>query len=121
MVLPFVRELFADVEKIEALARAAAQLHPSKPKAGLLGPPESNAGRVRVSGLTPTAKCLYIAMLARLALRPLIVVVRDNRAAEEMLPVVEAFCDLTGGPAPGSVVKLPCFDVLPFENLSPHP
>jgi transcription-repair coupling factor (superfamily II helicase) len=49
------------------------------------------------------------------------VVVRDNRAAEEMLPVVEAFCDLTSGPPHGSVVKLPCFDVLPFENLSPHP
>ncbi|HYN15625.1 MAG TPA: transcription-repair coupling factor [Terriglobales bacterium] len=108
MVLPFVRELFADVEEIEALARAATHL-------------KSGAGRIRVSGLTPTAKSLYVAMLARLASRPLIVLVRDNRAAEEMLPVVEAFCDLTGGPTPGSVVKLPCFDVLPFENLSPHP
>ena len=121
MVLPFVRELFADVEKIEALARAAAHLHPSKPKAGLLGAPESGAGRVRVSGLSSPTKCLYVAMLARLAARPFMVLVRDNRAAEEMLPVVEAFCDLTGGPAAGSVIKLPCFDVLPFENLSPHP
>jgi len=108
MVLPFVRELFADVEKIEALARAATQL-----KAG--------AGRIRVSGLTPTAKSLYLAMLARLASRPLILLVRDNRAAEEVLPVVQAFCELTGGPASASVVKLPCYDVLPFENLSPHP
>ena len=108
MVLPFVRELFADVEKIQALARAATHL-----KAG--------AGRIRVSGLTSSAKSLYVAMLARLTLRPLFVLVRDNRAAEEMLPVVQAFCDLTGGPAAGSVVKLPCFDVLPFENLSPHP
>ncbi|MGO9210259.1 MAG: transcription-repair coupling factor, partial [Terriglobales bacterium] len=108
MVLPFVRELFADVEKIQALARAATHL-----KAG--------AGRIRVSGLTSSAKSLYVAMLARLTSRPLFVLVRDNRAAEEMLPVVQAFCDLTGGPAAGSVVKLPCFDVLPFENLSPHP
>ena len=108
MVLPFVRELFADVEKIEALARAATHL-------------KSGAGRIRVSGLTPTAKSLYMAVLARLAARPLFVLVRDNRAAEEMLPVVAAFCDLTGGPASGSVVKLPCYDVLPFENLSPHP
>jgi len=108
MVLPFVRELFADVEKIQALARAATHL-----KAG--------AGRIRVSGLTPSAKSLYVAMLARLASRPLVLLVRDNRAAEEMLPVVAAFCDLTGGPSVGSVVKLPCFDVLPFENLSPHP
>jgi len=125
MLLPFVRELFADVEKIEALARAAADLHPSKPKAGLLDTLKTGsgagAGRIRVSGLTPTAKSLYLAVLARLASRPLIVLVRDNRAADEMLPVVETFCELTGGPTPGSVVKLPCFDVLPFENLSPHP
>jgi transcription-repair coupling factor (superfamily II helicase) len=111
MVLPFVRELFADVEKIDALARAAYL------KTGA----EAGAGWIRVSGLTPTAKALYVAMLSRLASRPLIVVVRDNRAAEEMLPVVQAFCELAGGPAAGAVVKLPCFDVLPFENLSPHP
>ena len=112
MVLPFVRELFADMEKIEALARTAAELKKGSGAA---------AERIRVSGLTPTAKSLYVAMLARLAARPLFLLVRDNRAAEEMLPVVEAFCDLTGGPPAGSVVKLPCFDVLPFENLSPHP
>jgi transcription-repair coupling factor (superfamily II helicase) len=107
MVLPFVRELFADVEKIDALARATAHL-------------KSNAGRISVSGLTPTAKSLYIAMLARMTARPLFVLVRDNRAAEDMLPVLQGFSDLTDGPSPGSVVKLPCFDVLPFENLSPH-
>ena len=112
MVLPFVRELFADVEKIDALARAAADL---KTGSG------AGVGRTRVSGLTPTAKSLYLAMLARLASRPLVVLVRDNRAAEDMLPAVQAFCDLTGGPAAGSVVTLPCYDVLPFENLSPHP
>ena len=125
MVLPFVRELFADVEKIDALARAAAGFHPSKPKSGLPTTAETGsqagAGRIRVSGLTSTAKALYLAMLARLAARPLMVLVRDNRAAEEMLPVVQAFCELTGGPAASSVVKLPCYDVLPFENLSPHP
>jgi transcription-repair coupling factor (superfamily II helicase) len=125
MVLPFVRELFADVEKIDALARAAAGFHPSKPKPGLPATTETGsqagAGRIRVSGLTSTAKALYVAMLARLAARPLMVLVRDNRAAEEMLPVVQAFCELTGGPAANSAVKLPCYDVLPFENLSPHP
>jgi len=125
MVLPFVRKLFADVEKIDALARAAAGFHPSKPKPGLPATTETGsqagAGRIRVSGLTSTAKALYVAMLARLAARPLMVLVRDNRAAEEMLPVVQAFCELTGGPAANSVVKLPCYDVLPFENLSPHP
>ena len=112
MVLPFVRELFADVEKIAALARAAEQL---KTGSG------AGAGRIGVTGLTPTAKSLCVAMLARLAARPLVLLVRDNRAAEEILPVVQAFSDLSGGSAAGSVVTLPCYDVLPFENLSPHP
>jgi len=112
MVLSFVRELFADVQKIDALARAPSHLNTGS---------GASAGRIRVSGLTPTAKSLYLAMLARMGSRSLVVLVRDNRAAEEMLPVVRSFCELAGGPTPGSVVKLPCYDVLPFENLSPHP
>jgi transcription-repair coupling factor (superfamily II helicase) len=108
MVLPFVRELLADVEKTAAFARAVPHL-----KAG--------AGRMGVSGLTPTAKSLYLALLHRAAARPLIVIVADNRAAEELLPVLEAFCELTGAASPESVVSLPAHDVLPFENLSPHP
>ena len=108
MVLPFVRELFADVEKTAAFARAVPHL-----KAG--------AGRICVSGLTPTAKSLSLALLHRAAGRPLLLVVADNRTAEDLLPVLEAFCELTGAAAPQSVVGLPAHDVLPFENLSPHP
>ena len=48
-------------------------------------------------------------------------VVADNRAAEELLPVLRAFCELTGAADPDSVVSLPARDVLPFQNLSPHP
>jgi transcription-repair coupling factor (superfamily II helicase) len=108
MILPFVRELFADVENTAAFARAVSHL-----KAG--------AGRIRVSGLTPTAKSMYLALLYRAATRPLVVIVADNRAAEELLPVLEAFCELTGAASPQSVVSLPAYDVLPFDNLSPHP
>ena len=108
MVLPFVRELFADVEKIAAFSRVATHL-------------KSDAGRISVSGLTPTGKALVLALAHRAAARPLIVVVADNRSADEMLPTVQAFCDLTGSAAPESVIALPCYDVLPFENLSPHP
>lgn len=108
MVLPFVRELLADVEKTAAFARAVPHL-------------KTGAGRMGVSGLTSTAKSLYLALLHRAAARPLIVIVADNRAAEELLPVLEAFCELTGAASPQSVVSLPAHDVLPFENLSPHP
>src|SRR5512141_902305 len=108
MVLPFVRDLFADVEKSPAFARAVSLL-------------KSGAGRIRVSGLTPTAKAMYYPLLFRAGQHPLILIVSDNRAAEELLPVLQSFCELTGAANPDSVAYLPARDVLPFENLSPHP
>ena len=131
MVLPFVRDLFADVEKLPAFTRAASHLKTGAPSAA--GPAamgsKSGAGRISVSGLTPTAKALLIALLHRAAGKPLIVLVRDNRAAEDLQPVVAAFGELTGaiaapsdrGTISDSVLVLPAPDVLPFEGLSPHP
>jgi len=108
MFLPFVRELFADVEKLSAVSRAATHL-------------KDRTGRIRVSGLNPTAKALLTALLQRASGRPLLVAVRDNRAADETLPVLQAFCTLIGSVPPESVISLPARDVLPFQNLSPHP
>ena len=116
MVLPFVRDLFADVENLPAFTRAASHL-------------KTGAGGISVSGLTPTAKALLIALLHRASGKPLVVVVSDNRAAEDLQPVVAAFGELTGAIAPHSergtssdaVLILPAPDVLPFEGLSPHP
>jgi transcription-repair coupling factor (superfamily II helicase) len=108
MLLPFVRELFADVEKLSAFARVASHLRES-------------TGRTRVSGLTPTAKALLLVLLQRRAERPLIFVVNDNRAVEEFIPILRGFCELTAACDPEAVVSLPARDVLPFQNLSPHP
>jgi len=108
MVLPFVRDLFADVEKLPGFLRVASHLR-------------EGTGRVRVSGLTPTAKALLLVLLQRSAGRPFILVVPDNRAAEELIPVLQAFHELIGGNDPDSVIALPTRDVLPFQNLSPHP
>jgi transcription-repair coupling factor (superfamily II helicase) len=108
MLLPFVRELFADVENLPGFTRAASHLH-------------EGTGRIRVSGLTPTAKALLLVLLRRAADRPLIVVVPDNRAVEDFVPLLRGFCDLTAACDPDSVISLPARDVLPFQNLSPHP
>ena len=108
MVLPFVRELLADAQKTQQFARAASHL-------------KGSAGRIRLSGLTPAAKALHFALLHHAISRPLIVIVNDNRSAEELLPVVQSFCELTGAASPESVTYLPARDVAPFENLSPHP
>jgi transcription-repair coupling factor (superfamily II helicase) len=108
MILPFVRELFADVEKSAAFTRAVTRV-------------KGGAGRVRVSGLTPTGKALFYSLLHRATTRPLIVTVSGNRALDELLPVVRSLGELTGALSPEQAVGLPAYDVLPFENLSPHP
>jgi transcription-repair coupling factor (superfamily II helicase) len=71
--------------------------------------------------MTATARSLYIPLMARAAKQPVIVVVADNKAAEALEPMLQAGCQLTGAVDPGAVVRLPAHDVLPFENLSPHP
>jgi transcription-repair coupling factor (superfamily II helicase) len=64
---------------------------------------------------------VYLPLMARAARQPVIVVVADNKAAEALEPILRAGCELTGAVNPGAVVRLPAHDVLPFENLSPHP
>src|SRR3954454_9827378 len=108
MVLPFVRDFFADVEKLPSFSRVVSHLR-------------ANTGRIRVSGLNPSAKTLVVAELQKAVQRPLVFVVRNNEELEETLPVLQAFCELTGGAASDSIVALPNRDVLPFQNLSTHP
>src|SRR5271157_185960 len=108
MILPFVREIFAELEHASGFERVRRHLS--------LG-----AGRRRVSGLTATARSIYLPLMARAARQPVIVVVADNKAAEAIEPLVRAGCELTGAIDPSRIVRLPAHDVLPFENLSPHP
>jgi transcription-repair coupling factor (superfamily II helicase) len=108
MILPFVREIFAELEHSSAFERVRRHLSLA-------------TGRRRVSGLTATARAIYIPLFARAAKEPVVVVVPDNKAAEALELALRAGCDLTGAFDPKRVVRLPAHDVLPFENLSPHP
>jgi transcription-repair coupling factor (superfamily II helicase) len=108
MILPFVREIFAELEHSSGFERVRRHL-------------SFAAGRRRVSGLTATARAIYIPLLARAARQPVVVLVADNKAAEALEPMLRAGCELTGAVDPAAVVRLPSHDVLPFENLSPHP
>jgi hypothetical protein len=87
MILPFVREIFAELEHSSGFERVRRHLS--------LG-----AGRRRVSGLTATARALYIPLMARAAKQPVIVVVADNKAAEALEPMLRAGCELTGAVDP---------------------
>jgi transcription-repair coupling factor (superfamily II helicase) len=109
MILPFVREIFADLEHSPAFDRVRRHLSLA-------------SGRRRVSGLTATARSLYLPLMAHAAAgRPVILVVADNKTAEALEPALKAGCELTGAIDPDRVVRFPAHDVLPFENLSPHP
>jgi transcription-repair coupling factor (superfamily II helicase) len=108
MILPFVRELMADMEHSAAFERARRHL-------------AGGTGRRRVSGLTATARALYLPYFVRASQAPALVIVSDNKAAEALHAAVLAACELTGVLAVEEVLRLPAHDVLPFENLSPHP
>jgi transcription-repair coupling factor (superfamily II helicase) len=108
MVLPFVRELLADLKRSDAFDRVSRHL-------------ASGQGRRRIAGLTFTARSLYLPFFVQSSNAPALVLVADNKAAEALHQAVVAACELTGALDPKSVVRLPAHDVLPFENLSPHP
>jgi transcription-repair coupling factor (superfamily II helicase) len=108
MVLPFVRELLADLEHSEAFERVRRHL-------------SAGTGRRRVSGLTFTARALYLPLFVRAAAAPCVIIVADNKAAESLHAAVLSACELTGALPAEAVLRLPAHDVLPFENLSPHP
>ncbi|MEI9978721.1 MAG: transcription-repair coupling factor [Edaphobacter sp.] len=107
MVLPFVRELLADLEHSEAFERVRRHL-------------SGGTGRRRVSGLTFTARALYLPFFVRAANAPCVIIVADNKAAEALHAAVLSACELTGALPAESILRLPAHDVLPFENLSPH-
>jgi len=108
MILPFVRELLADLENSVPFERVRRHL-------------SAGSGRRRVSGLTFTARALYLPLFVRAANAPCLILVADNKAAESLHAAVLSTCELTDALAADSVLRLPAHDVLPFENLSPHP
>ncbi len=108
MILPFVRDLLADLKHSDSFDRARRHL-------------EQGHARRRISGLTFTGRALYLPYFVQASPAPALVLVADNKAAEALHQAVVAACDLTGVLDPATIVRLPAHDVLPFENLSPHP
>ena len=108
MILPFVREALAGLEQSPSFERVRRHL-------------SLRSGRRRVSGLTVTARALYLPFFARAAQSPVVVLVADNKAAEGLEQLLRATAELTGAIEPKRILRFPAHDVLPFESLSPHP
>ena len=108
MILPFVRDLLADLKRSDSFDRVTRHL-------------QSGRGRRRIAGLTFTARALYLPFFVAASPAPSLVLVADNKAAEALHQALVAACGLTGALETASIVRLPAHDVLPFESLSPHP
>jgi transcription-repair coupling factor (superfamily II helicase) len=73
-----------------------------------------------LSGLTTTAKALYIVLLWQATERNLVVVVDGNNRADALTELVDTFFDLlvtSDLPRPQTI---PALDVLPAQRMSPH-
>ena len=108
MILPFVRELLADLEHSPAFEQARRHLALAR-------------GRRRVSGLTATARALYIPLICAGGAGAGGADGGRQQGGRAAPLAVRAGCELTGAIPPERVLHLPAHDVLPFENLSPHP
>ena len=109
MIHPAVRDLFEDLASHPAFDELVRKLE------------RSEAQQLSISGLTPTAKALYLVLLWQAIERPLLVIVDGAKQAEILEQLTGTFFDLL---ASGRDVQrpqtIPAFDVLPHQNLSPH-
>ncbi|MCU0229258.1 MAG: hypothetical protein MUF01_16635 [Bryobacterales bacterium] len=94
----------------DAFAVAAAQLQAQ---------PNPDAP-LRLTGLNPSAKALYLLLLAWRAQRPLLVVTASIKEADALHQASSALYPLLPEPLAGPPVLLPALDVLPFQRMSPH-
>ena len=109
MTHPVIRELFQSLGRHPAFQEILRRVM-SEPKV-----------RLSLSGLTTTAKALYLMLLWQVTERPLLILADGNQQAERLIELVETFFDLiVTGRDPGRPLLLPALDVLPHQNLSPH-
>jgi transcription-repair coupling factor (superfamily II helicase) len=78
------------------------------------------AAVTRLGGVSDPAKALITAHVAASLHRPVFLLVESNERAEMLLEPVRFFFRAMGG-KPAAVALLPAFDVLPWQDSSPHP
>ena len=78
-------------------------------------------GRSQLSGLTPTARALYLSLLGQACGQPLLVITESPNSADRLFELLDTFHRLlhTGqGVLPPLLI--PALDTLPGQGLSPH-
>ena len=109
MIHPSIRDLFGGLRNHPAFRELVRKLTAEQP------------ATLALSGLTTTAKALYLILVWQATERPLLVVVDSNKQAETMWELVETFYDLLVPAGEGPLPQMiPALDVLPGQDLSPH-
>ena len=108
MTHPAVRDLFQSLSRDPAFQEIAGQLV-RNPRA-----------RLSLSGLTGTAKALYLVLLWQATERNLMVVVDGSQEAETLSGLVETFFSLLVASDTPQPQMIPALDVIPSQRLSPH-
>ena len=108
MTHPAIQDLFVSLGRHEAFQSLIRRVpKPDEPLA--------------LSGLTSTAKALYLFLLWQQTEKPLLIVTAGAKQAEILFELVQTFFDLlvTDRDAHRPIL-IPALDVLPFQELSPH-
>ncbi|HYZ83582.1 MAG TPA: transcription-repair coupling factor, partial [Bryobacteraceae bacterium] len=109
MTHPAVRDLFESLARHPAFAELVRRIL------------RDETSHLSFSGLTLTAKALYLVLLQQAVTRPLLVIVDGNKQAEALHEAVSSFHQLLSTTLETQrPLLLPALDVLPAQRLSPH-
>jgi len=109
MIHPAIRDLFQGLRSNLVFRELVRKLTSETP------------ATLTLSGLTTTAKAIYLVLLWQATERPLLLIVDGNKQADALSELIDTFHELLvpagEGPRPQTI---PALDVLPGQNLSPH-
>jgi transcription-repair coupling factor (superfamily II helicase) len=109
MTHPAVRELLQSLGRNHAFQELVSQLVRRETR------------KLSLSGLTTTAKAIYLVLAWQLTERPFVVLVDGNKQAEELGDLTRTFFGLLiNRPDLPEPQLLPALDTLPHQHLSPH-
>ena len=79
------------------------------------------SGRSQLSGLTTTARALYLSLLGQACEQPLLVITESPKSADHLFELLETFHRLLhAGQGAQPPLLVPALDTLPGQSLSPH-
>ncbi len=109
MTLPFVRDLFLELERLPSFQAAVNSTR------------KKSKDKLQLSGLVGTARALLSVLLYQAVARPILLLVASNKELDALAEVVQTFYRLLFSERDAGPLALPALDVSPYDPLAPHP